>query len=210
MHAVSPRGEVAYVLDLLPGTSCTFIVHVEALAAETVDIAVRANVGEEASLDVVVIARGGGNVRIVRQVTVGEAGSFHGIFAGEFAGEAACTVDDDVRVIGARAVSTLRVRSVLREHASIAACGRMVLERTARQSTAHASMDHLLLGKHVRAQSIPELTAHTDDVTCGHRASTSRPRAEEIFYLASRGFSPEQSDELLASAFLCPVREAYV
>lgn len=196
--------------EVLPGTSETRVMQVNAQAGEVVDVAVSVTVHEGASLDVVVLAHGEGEIRVVRQATVARGGTFSCVFVGEFFGNALCSVDDDIALVGKGAVCRLTARSVLRDSASIATCGRIVLGRNAAHSSAHASMEHLLLGERVKAQSIPELVVQVDDVVCGHRASIARPKAEELFYLASRGLSREASETLLASAFLCPIRDAYV
>lgn len=197
-------------IEVAPGESQAVVMQVDVQAGETVHVGVEAVVREGASLDVVVMARGKGEVRVARRVTVAEGGTLSCIFAGEFFGEARCSVDDDVAVVGKGASCRLIARSVLRDAASIATCGRIVLGPDSVQSSAHAAFEHLLLGDRVRAQSIPELVVGVDDVTCGHVASIARPRAEELFYLASRGLSRFESEQMLAAAFLCPVREAYV
>ena len=63
----------------------------------------------------------------------------------------------------------------------------------------------LMLSDQARAESIPGLEILADDVHCSHGVSIGELDAEEIFYLRSRGISPEDSRRLLIDGFFEPV-----
>jgi Fe-S cluster assembly protein SufD len=65
----------------------------------------------------------------------------------------------------------------------------------------------LMLSDQARAESIPGLEILADDVHCSHGVSIGELDPEEIFYLRSRGISPEDSRRLLINGFFEPVLE---
>jgi Fe-S cluster assembly protein SufD len=60
----------------------------------------------------------------------------------------------------------------------------------------------LLLSDRARAEAVPELEILSDDVKCSHAASVSRIPEEHLFYLQSRGISPQKAEELVIEGFL--------
>ncbi len=69
---------------------------------------------------------------------------------------------------------------------------------------AHMSCDGLLLNQQGSIVAIPELEANHPDVEMSHEAAVGRIAEEEIEYLMSRGFSPEQAKSLIIKGFLDP------
>ncbi len=65
----------------------------------------------------------------------------------------------------------------------------------------------LMLSDQAKAESVPGLEILADDVHCSHGVSIGELDAEEIFYLRSRGISPEDSKRLLIDGFFEPVLE---
>jgi Fe-S cluster assembly protein SufD len=65
----------------------------------------------------------------------------------------------------------------------------------------------LMLSEQAKAESIPGLEILADDVHCSHGVSIGELDPEEIFYLRSRGISPEDSRQLLVDGFFEPVLE---
>jgi Fe-S cluster assembly protein SufD len=67
----------------------------------------------------------------------------------------------------------------------------------------------LMLSDQAKAESIPGLEILADDVHCSHGVSIGEPDPEEIFYLRTRGISPEDSRRLLIDGFFEPVLEKF-
>jgi Fe-S cluster assembly protein SufD len=65
----------------------------------------------------------------------------------------------------------------------------------------------LMLSDQAKVESIPGLEILADDVHCSHGVSIGELDPEEIFYLRSRGISPQESRRLLLDGFFDPVLE---
>lgn len=60
----------------------------------------------------------------------------------------------------------------------------------------------LLVSENAKAEAIPNLEIETDQVHCSHAATVGKIDEEEIFYLQSRGISPNSAKDMIASGFL--------
>ena len=61
---------------------------------------------------------------------------------------------------------------------------------------------NLLLSRDAQADSIPELEVSEHDVVgCGHGTASGPVDEDQMFYLASRGLSPNESKSTLILAF---------
>lgn len=69
---------------------------------------------------------------------------------------------------------------------------------TAQQSDTRVDMRLRLASKSARGQLIPGLNIAANDVRAGHSASTFQLSKEDLFYLRSRGLSPEAAQKLFA------------
>src|SRR5207237_639031 len=56
-----------------------------------------------------------------------------------------------------------------------------------------------------KADSIPKLEIEANDVRCTHGATVGQVDAEQLFYLQSRGFSPDEAQNALVHGFFQPV-----
>ncbi len=61
---------------------------------------------------------------------------------------------------------------------------------------------NLLLSEKARAEAIPGLEVLADDVKAAHGAASAPVDKEQIFYLTSRGLSPQESSSLIVEGFL--------
>ena len=61
---------------------------------------------------------------------------------------------------------------------------------------------NLLLTNTAEIDTKPELEIYTDDVRCSHGATTGQLDANALFYLRSRGLSPDDARQALITAFL--------
>jgi Fe-S cluster assembly scaffold protein SufB len=109
---------------------------------------------------------------------------------------------DDVQVTGERALIDMRTKIVLRDEAKSEARQRIVLLPSAHGANATQKIDHLLLGDHAVAESLPELDVQLDDVICTHGATISRPDESAMFYLLSRGLTREDAENTFVHGFL--------
>ncbi|TVR89213.1 MAG: Fe-S cluster assembly protein SufD [Spirochaetaceae bacterium] len=73
------------------------------------------------------------------------------------------------------------------------------------ETDAYLTNNNLLLNDGAQADSIPCLQIHTNDVKCSHGSTTGKLNRNEVFYLASRGFSPEEAEEILLQGFFEPI-----
>ncbi len=79
--------------------------------------------------------------------------------------------------------------------------GLVNIHQRAPHSNGYQKGDILLLGQNSEAAVIPDLEIDNNDVRCTHGATVSRPDAEKLFYLQSRGLSPADALTTLVSGF---------
>jgi len=80
--------------------------------------------------------------------------------------------------------------------------GNILMEKSAGASEAHLTDRVLLLDPRAHADSIPGLEIKALDVAASHAAAIGRVDDEQLFYLESRGLSPEEARRLLVTGFL--------
>jgi Fe-S cluster assembly protein SufD len=69
------------------------------------------------------------------------------------------------------------------------------------------SVRAMLLDRTATANAKPELEIYADDVKCAHGCAVGELDAGALFYMASRGLTPELAKQLMLKAF---VAEAFV
>ncbi len=79
--------------------------------------------------------------------------------------------------------------------------GKIVVRPHAQRTNSSQSSRNLLLSKTAQVDTKPQLEIFADDVKCAHGATVGQLDEEEIFYLESRGLSPEVARNLLTFAF---------
>lgn len=104
-----------------------------------------------------------------------------------------------------RSKSRVYLKSALKDSAHLIFRGLIHIEETAAGSDAYLSNRNLVLNDGVRAESLPQLKIETNDVVCSHGSATGGPRAEELFYLMSRGLDPASAKSLLVQAHLSSI-----
>ena len=80
--------------------------------------------------------------------------------------------------------------------------GRIHIHKGASGTDATLANKNLGLGKNATINTKPELEIYTDDVTCAHGATIGQLSDQELFYLTSRGISPQAAQALLSEGFL--------
>ncbi len=80
--------------------------------------------------------------------------------------------------------------------------GLIEVSSEAQGTDAYLTNRNLVLGEGARADSIPQLNILTDDVKCSHGSTTGKMDPSHLFYLESRGFSPDEARKELTRGFL--------
>jgi len=79
--------------------------------------------------------------------------------------------------------------------------GKVVVRPAAAFTDAHQKNRNLLLSDTARIDAKPQLEIYNNDVKCTHGSATGRLDADALFYLRSRGFSPDEARSALTLAF---------
>lgn len=85
--------------------------------------------------------------------------------------------------------------------------GKIVVHPLAHKTHAHLSNKNLLLSKQAEINTNPALEIYADDVQCSHGATVGCLDEDALFYLQSRGVTPEKAKQLLTQAFVNEVLE---
>jgi Fe-S cluster assembly protein SufD len=80
--------------------------------------------------------------------------------------------------------------------------GKVWIHRDAQKSNAEQLSRNLLLAKSAEANVKPELIIDADDVKAKHGATIGQIDEDELFYMQSRGLTPEQSREMVIKSFV--------
>jgi len=79
--------------------------------------------------------------------------------------------------------------------------GRIIVRPGAQRTDSKQTNHNLVLSEQARADSQPQLEIYADDVKCTHGATLGPLDEKEVFYLRSRGLSPEQARSLMTYGF---------
>lgn len=80
--------------------------------------------------------------------------------------------------------------------------GLIRMESGAIGSDAYQKNDNLVLETGPGAKTIPKLEILTDEVKCSHGSTVGRIRAEDLFYMTSRGIRENRAKALIAEGFI--------
>ncbi len=86
--------------------------------------------------------------------------------------------------------------------------GLVYVAEDAQRTDAHQTNRNLLISDDATAYSMPRLEIYADDVKCSHGSTTGQIEEEQIFYLRSRGFGPDEARALLTYAFAREIVES--
>lgn len=152
----------------------------------------------------------------VRQTVLGAGKTFTGL-AGDLRGDGA-NVDVVTRYLG-HGTQELDFNYVLRHHGKKTTCnlyangvlagtsaktlrGTIDLVRGAKGAEGKETDTVLLVDDGVRNKTVPTILCNEDDVMGNHGATIGHIRAEQLFYLESRGLSKKQAEDMFVSAAL--------
>ena len=90
---------------------------------------------------------------------------------------------------------------VLDERAHGVFNGRIIVRPGAQRTDSKQTNNNLLLSTEARADSQPQLEIYADDVKCTHGSTVGPIDENQLYYLRSRGLSPETARSLLTYGF---------
>lgn len=158
--------------------------------------------GKGAKYDLRVLTAGPVYGRIAIEVRLGEGADFT-LGAAQLA-TASETLEVVTKVVHAEkdATSSQIVRSVLAGHAVGSYLGCIGVERGADGTDAEQSVRAMLLDRTATANAKPELEIYADDVKAAHGCAVGELDAQGLFYLMSRGLTPNDAKRLMLQAFI--------
>lgn len=98
--------------------------------------------------------------------------------------------------------SDLLCKTVVRDHAKFEYRGIIEVTKRGQKSHAYQRNENLVLSEEASVLSEPNLEILANDVFCTHGSTTGYIQDEQMFYLASRGFSREKIENIVSSGFL--------
>ncbi len=103
--------------------------------------------------------------------------------------------------------SSVVVKGVLYDHANFNYSGKIYVSPESRHIRAEQKSHTLLLSATAQAQAVPALEVLTNDVQCKHGSAIAGINPNLIEYLASRGISPVQAEDILVESFFLSALE---
>ena len=107
-----------------------------------------------------------------------------------------------VEHLAPRARTEQTFRGIASGRARVAFNGKIVVREGAAGTDSRQSLRGLLAGPEAEIDVRPQLEIYTDEVRCSHGATAGKLDDNMLFYLLSRGLSPEVAQRLLKWAFL--------
>lgn len=98
--------------------------------------------------------------------------------------------------------SDLLFKTVVDDSASSVYSGLIRVERDVKKVTGYQANRNLILSDKASAESIPNLEILANDVRCSHASATGPLDEDQLYYIESRGISPETAERLIVSGFL--------
>lgn len=83
--------------------------------------------------------------------------------------------------------------------------GRIIVQPGAQRTDSKQTNNNLLLSRHARADSQPQLEIYADDVRCTHGATLGPIDDEQLYYLQTRGLDRDAARNLLTYGFCAEI-----
>ncbi len=162
-----------------------------------------AEVGEGASLVLATLAAGGADTRFDGRFNLTGVGAYAEAAAALLArGRQRHDANLVVRHAVPTGVSRQLWRSVADDKSACSVAARVEVARDAQKTDAEQSLKGLLLARSATINAKPELEIFADDVKCAHGATVGELDRAALFYLESRGVTPDEAKALLTRAFV--------
>ena len=163
----------------------------------------RAEIGEGASLIAATLALGGRDTRLDGEIELAGEGAFVEAAGALLArGRQRHDANLVVRHLVPNGTSRQVWRSVADDHSACSVAARVEVARHAQKTDGEQSLKGLLLARSATINAKPELEIFADDVKCAHGATVGELDRNALFYLESRGVTPEEAKGLLTRAFV--------
>ncbi len=117
-------------------------------------------------------------------------------------------VHDNMIVVDHKAAHTRteeNFRGIAGGRARIAFNGLIIVRDSAHHADSAQSLKGLIAGSEAEIDLRPQLEIYTDEVRCSHGATTGKLDDAMLFYLLTRGITPEVAQRLLKWAFITDV-----
>jgi len=163
----------------------------------------RAEVGRDAVLDWTALGFGSARGKVRMETNLAGRGAEARV-TGAYAGGGSQHLDYDTTQEHAapNTTSDLAFRGVLADSATAVWRGMIRVDVGAQQTDAFQESRNLLLSPKAHADAIPGLEIEANDVRCTHAAAVAQIDPEQVYYLTSRGLSPEAAKRLILEGFL--------
>ena len=140
--------------------------------------------------------------RIAVDARLGEGADFTLGAAQIGGGDQVLEIVTEVNHAAPNATSRQVIRSVLGGSATGTYLGKVAVARGANGTDSEQSVRAMLLTRTATAIAKPELEIYADDVKCAHGCAVGELDAAGLFYMASRGLTPELAKKLMLQAFV--------
>ncbi len=163
----------------------------------------RAVVGRDGALDWIALGFGAGNGRVAMDTKLIGPGADAKV-TGAYATHSRQHLDYATTQVhdAPNTTSDLAFRGILDGRSNTVWTGMIKVDPGAQQIDAFQESRNLLLTKTAHADSIPGLEILANDVRCTHAAAIAQIDPEQLFYLRSRGLSPDRAKRLVIEGFL--------
>lgn len=162
-----------------------------------------ARLGAGASLVTTILGAGAAGSRLDAIITLDGPGAYaeHG---GALLARDSQRHDAAVVVRHAQPEGTSRQlwRAVADDQATASMAARVEVARDAQKTDGEQSLRGLMLKRTATINLKPELEIFADDVKCAHGATVGELDAQALFYMTSRGITPDRARALLTQAFI--------
>jgi len=163
----------------------------------------QAEIGEGASLVAATLALGGRDTRLDGELELAGEGAYAEAAGALLArGRQRHDVNLVVRHLVPNGTSRQLWRSVADDKAACSVAARVEVARHAQKTDGEQSLKGLLLSRSATINAKPELEIFADDVKCAHGATVGELDRAALFYLESRGVTPDEAKGLLTRAFV--------
>ncbi len=166
-------------------------------------LAVRTRAGADADILTVCGVFGGDETKLELGTDLAGAGAHSEIVGVALvAGKQHADVHTSHRHLAGHTTSRIDYKAVAGQQARSTYTGLIRIEERATHCEAYQENRNLLLSSRARADAIPELEIHNQEVSCSHGATIAPVDPEQLFYLGSRGLDPHEAMGLVVRGFL--------
>jgi Fe-S cluster assembly protein SufD len=202
LEALTGVWPVAREEILVPSGQSTSLSIVEDSAIEAVARHLVIELETGACFDLRILNTGAAFGRIAVDARLGEGASFTLGAAQLGTGAQMLEIVTEVSHDAPNATSRQIIRSVLAGQATGTYLGKVAVARGANGTDSEQSVRAMLLSRTATANAKPELEIYADDVKCAHGCAVGELDAAGLFYLESRGLTPELAKRLMLQAFV--------